>query len=123
MQTISRQELKEKMESKELQAVVEVLSPDSYDEFHLPEAINVPFDKLFSKKIQSVVPDKSKPVVVYCKDEQCDASPKAAKKMEELGYQQVYDYAAGKMDWRDANLPVESGKWGWEKWKQETGTG
>lgn len=35
------------------------------------------------------------------------ASPKAAQKMDELGYQQVYDYQTGKMDRKEAGLPVE----------------
>lgn len=41
-------------------------------------------------------------------DENCDASLKAAGKMEELGYQRVYDDEAGKMDWKQAGLQTES---------------
>lgn len=121
MQTIKRQELKDRMDRDEFQAVVEVLAPEAYEEFHLPDAVNVPFDDKFSEKIESIAPDRSKPVVVYCKNAQCDASPKAARKMDELGYQQVYDYEEGKMDWKDAGLPIEKG-WGWEQWKSATGT-
>jgi hypothetical protein len=44
---------------------------------------------------------------VYCYDTDCDASPKAARRMEDLGYQTVYDYEAGKVDWKEAGLPVE----------------
>ena len=47
----------------------------------------------------------SDPVGRY--DRACTASPKAAQKMDELGYQQVYDYEAGKMDRKEAGLPVE----------------
>lgn len=108
MQTINRQEMKDKMDRNEFQAVVEVLGPDAYENFHLPGAVNVPFDDDFADRIQSVVPDKSQPVAVYCMDEQCEASPKAARKMDELGYQQVYDYEAGKMDWKKAGMPIES---------------
>jgi rhodanese-related sulfurtransferase len=46
-------------------------------------------------------------VIVYCHDEDCDASPKAARRMDALGYQRVYDYEAGKVDWKQAGLPVE----------------
>ncbi len=41
-------------------------------------------------------------------DEDCDASPKAAERMEQLGYERVYDYEGGKVDWQEAGLPTES---------------
>ena len=34
-------------------------------------------------------------------------SPRAASRLESLGFGEVYDYAAGKMDWFAAGLPVE----------------
>jgi rhodanese-related sulfurtransferase len=108
MQTISRDELKKKMDQKEDMAIVEVLGPESYEEFHLPGAINVPVGKNFESDIQQAVPDKNREVVVYCADTSCDASPKAAEKMENLGYEHVYDYEAGKQDWKGADLPIES---------------
>ena len=107
MKTIDRNQLKQKLESNGV-ALVEVLAPDAYREFHLPHAINVPLGEQFETDIQQAVPDKTQPVVVYCQDEQCNASPKAAKKMEDLGYKNVFDYEAGKVDWKAAGLPVET---------------
>ena len=34
-------------------------------------------------------------------------SPRAAWRLESLGFKQVYDYAAGKADWGAAGLPLE----------------
>src|SRR5712691_5509469 len=34
-------------------------------------------------------------------------SPRAASRLEALGFQEVYDYAAGKADWAAAGLPRE----------------
>jgi len=34
-------------------------------------------------------------------------SPRAASRLESLGFRDVYDYAAGKADWFAAGLPVE----------------
>lgn len=107
MNIMSREELEKKMERCEDFALVEVLSPDSYEEFHLPGAINVPLSEGFEARIQSALPDKRRAVVVYCMDEDCNASPTAARRLEELGYQRVYDYAAGKQDWKAAGLRVE----------------
>jgi rhodanese-related sulfurtransferase len=106
MTDIDRSQLQRMMDQGAV-TVIEVLGPSQYDKFHLPNALNVPLGDDFDEDIQATVPDKSQPVVVYCMDESCDASPKAAKRMEELGYERVYDYVAGKVDWRDAGKPVE----------------
>jgi hypothetical protein len=34
-------------------------------------------------------------------------SPRAAWRLESIGFTQVYDYAAGKADWGSAGLPLE----------------
>ena len=34
-------------------------------------------------------------------------SPRAASRLESLGFEQVYDYAAGKADWGSYGLPLE----------------
>lgn len=107
MQTITRDELNEQLGNDDGLTVVEVLDEKYYRKFHLPGAVNVPLEDDFDKKIQEAVPDKSKPVVVYCADRDCHASPKAARRMDELGYREVYDYEDGKMDWKEAGMPVE----------------
>ena len=107
MQTIDRETLRLKMGSDDDLKLVEVLPKDSYDDFHIPGAINVPVGSdEFAKRIQAVV-NKNDEVVVYCQNTECDASPRAAEKMEALGFTRVLDYEAGKEDWREAGLPVE----------------
>jgi rhodanese-related sulfurtransferase len=106
MEAISRNQTREMITSNGV-TVVEVLSPEKYREYHLPGAINVPLGNDFDQRIQDAIPDKSAPVIVYCYDADCDASPKAARRMAKLGYQTVYDYEAGKVDWKEAGLPIE----------------
>jgi len=106
MTTVDREQVKQ-MIDEDAAEVVEVLAPDHFDDFHLPGALNVPVGDDFEDDIQATVPDKHRPVVVYCLDADCDASPRAAERMEALGYDRVYDYAAGKRDWRQAGLPIE----------------
>lgn len=109
MQEIDRNQVKEMIDNEGDLTIVEVLGEQQFNKFHLPGAINVPLGEDFDEKIQNTVSAKSSPVIVYCMDEACDASPKAAERMERLGYQQVYDYTAGKMDWQQAGLPTETG--------------
>jgi rhodanese-related sulfurtransferase len=107
MKTITREELKRRKDSGDDIKIVEVLAPEYFKKAHLPGAVNVPVNDDFEKHIQEAVPDKSRPVVVYCANKECPASPKAAQKMETLGYTEVYDYEEGKEDWQKAGLPVE----------------
>lgn len=109
VQEISRTDVERMIDSGEA-TLVEVLDESQYADFHLPGAINVPLGGDFGEAIERAVPDKSRPVIVYCWDSDCTASPTAAKRMRQMGYEQVYDYAAGKADWKGAGLPVEVGR-------------
>lgn len=51
--------------------------------------------------------DGSRPVIVYCADQLCDLSPQAAARLEQRGFEQVYDYVLGKADRLAAGLPHE----------------
>lgn len=107
MQTIDRESLRLKMGSVDDLVLVEVLPEKGYDKFHLPGAINIPVrSDDFAERIKSAA-NKDDEIVVYCQNADCDASPKAAKKIEALGFTRVFDYEAGKDDWSDAGLPVE----------------
>ncbi len=85
--------------------LVEVLPANEYEEDHIPGAISLPLRKL-EKEARDVL-DMARPVIVYCWDTVCDLSPRAAWRLEALGFQQVYDYESGKVDWMGAGLPTE----------------
>lgn len=65
--TISRDELKEKIDRGDEFQLVETLPPTAYAHAHLPGAINLPPDKVIELAAQ-VLPDKTAEIVVYCKD-------------------------------------------------------
>ncbi|MDP9131141.1 MAG: CBS domain-containing protein [Candidatus Binatota bacterium] len=48
-----------------------------------------------------------RPVIVYSNDFLCDLSPRAAWRLESLGFDNVCDYVAGKEDWLAYGLPIE----------------
>ena len=109
MKIVNRDQVLAQIERDPNTPVVEVLPEEMFRKFHLPGAVNVPLDDDdFDRKIQQAAPDKSEPVIVYCYDSDCDASPKAAQRMEELGYEEVLDYGGGKLDWKEAGLEVAS---------------
>lgn len=85
--------------------LVEVLPREDYEELHIAGARNIPL-KEFGPRIREVL-DPAQPVVVYCFDALCDLSPRAARRLETLGFTEVYDYVAGKTDWAANSLPCE----------------
>jgi rhodanese-related sulfurtransferase len=64
-QTISRDELKAKIDRNDEFLLVETLPATSYHHNHLPGAINLPPDKVTTLASQ-VLPDRSAEIVVYC---------------------------------------------------------
>jgi rhodanese-related sulfurtransferase len=65
IKTISRDELKQKIERKDDFLLVETLPKATYDHAHLPGAINLPSDKV-SVLAPTLLPDKDADIVVYC---------------------------------------------------------
>ena len=65
MKTISREELKGKMDGGEAFTLVETLQPVAYAHEHLPGAVNLPPDRV-RELAPSLLPDKSAEIIVYC---------------------------------------------------------
>lgn len=104
MQSIDRHEVG-RLVAEEAAQLVEVLPAEEYNDEHLAGAVNIPLKQLGGEARDRL--DPSRAVIVYCYDYQCDMSPRAAYRLESLGFGQVYDYVAGKADWTAAGLPTE----------------
>lgn len=91
-------------------AVIDVLEPDDFREKHIPNAKNVPVTATdFVDRVESRVPSRDEPVVVYRASEDCDASERAAEKLEKAGFTNVIDYSAGVQGWKDAGFEFARG--------------
>jgi rhodanese-related sulfurtransferase len=84
--------------------LVEVLPVEEYEELHLPGAVHIPLKELDAEHVRQL--ERQRPVIVYCWDALCDMSPRAATRLEQLGFD-VYDYALSKVDWMAHGLPME----------------
>jgi molybdopterin/thiamine biosynthesis adenylyltransferase/rhodanese-related sulfurtransferase len=76
---------------------VDVRPQDEWDEGHLPGAVHLPRNNLESRA-ESVLPDKSRPLVVYC-----GSGPRSAfatRSLHELGYENAVNLAGGFADWK-----------------------
>ena len=105
VQSISRDQLKQKIDRKDDFLLVETLPRVAYQHAHLPGAINLPPDQI-NELAPTLLPERNAEIVVYCATPSCTASEAAAEKLVGLGYSNVKDYAGGKQDWIDAGFPV-----------------
>ena len=105
IKTISATDLKAKLDKEEKFKLVEVLPHELFSKDHLPHAINIPINEIEERAPKEL--DKEEEIVVYCFDTACQASPNAAKKLMEMGYQKVVDFEAGKEGWKEAGFKLE----------------
>ena len=67
-----------------------------------PGSINIPHESAnFVKEVEYVIGGKNLPVIVYCASEACDASKKAATKLDEEGFTDVMCYEGGYKEWNE----------------------
>jgi rhodanese-related sulfurtransferase len=85
--------------------LVDVLPAAAYKKEHLPQAINIPLQKMTAEAVKPLRKDTA--VIVYCWDSQCDMSARAAWRLETMGFQEVYRYTSGKADWLAAGFETE----------------
>lgn len=63
--TITREELKTKLDRGDKFFLVETLPPQTYHHAHLPGALNLPPDRV-KELAPALLPDKNAEIVVYC---------------------------------------------------------
>ena len=85
--------------------LLEVLPEAEFVDEHLEGARSLPLTDLTRRRIEEERLDPEQPTVVYCFDTQCDLSPRAAHRLEALGFGEVYDYVPGKAAWLGDALP------------------
>jgi len=99
------QQVKERVtevDAREAQAIegaawIDVREQDEWDEGHIPGATHVPRGNLESR-IEGIVTDRTKPVVVYCASG--GRSAFAADSLAALGYERPVSLAGGFTDWK-----------------------
>ena len=63
--TISRDELRKKIEDGDTFVLAEILPEDAFAKGHLPGAVNMPLERV-AELAPSIIPDTGADVVVYC---------------------------------------------------------
>ena len=105
--TITAVEFGQKIRATPKPQVLDVRTPQEYSEQHIENAENIDWNSDgFAQKAATL--DKTKPVFVYCLSG--GRSSKAAAKLEELGFTNIYELDGGIMKWNAAGLSQPSDK-------------
>ncbi len=76
--------------------IIDVRTPQEFAAGHLDNAININWlGDYFEENAKKL--DKTKPIFVYCKTN--NRSPRAAEKLEELGFTTIYNMQGGLLKW------------------------
>lgn len=96
MENLTREELKWILDNEEDFVIMNVLPRERFEKQHIEGSINIPIvDRNFDKKVLKRIPDKNKRIVVHCASIKSNASPRAAKRLIRLGYNNVIGYGGG----------------------------
>ena len=99
---VTAEDVKKRLDAKESLVVLDIRESDEFAQGHLPETQFIPRGFL-ELRVESKVPDKSRPVVVYCAGG--TRSLLAARALKELGYQSVASMAGGFNKWKELGYP------------------
>jgi rhodanese-related sulfurtransferase len=102
MPAIDTPELKSMMERGEDFLLVNTLPEEQFEKTRIPGAINIPQDQsVFERRVEEHAESKDQKIVVYCANIDCDSSTKAAEKLDQAGFTNVFDYRVGAKGWHE----------------------
>lgn len=85
--------------------VVNVLDAEHFDDCRIKDSVNVTVDEL--DDFASTLDKEKSEVVFYCSNYMCTASGFSAKKLQDMGFLNVWAYEAGMAEWYQKGLPVQ----------------
>jgi rhodanese-related sulfurtransferase len=100
--TISRDELRDKLERGDPFTLIMALNRWAFDAKHIPGSVHFDTPEAL---YAAVKPDDE--VVVYCSQVDCLSSVAMYRDLVRRGYRHVRRYSGGLLDWEDAGLPLE----------------
>jgi rhodanese-related sulfurtransferase len=102
LRTISRDELRAKLERGDPFTLIMALNRWAFDAKHIPGSVHFDTPEAL---YAAVKPDDD--VVVYCSQVDCLSSVAMYRDLVKRGYRHVRRYSGGLLDWEDAGLPLE----------------
>ena len=102
MNTITAEELKTRQLKGERLTLINTLDAEGYDSTAIPGSVNIPLGTDdFEERVERTIGGKNQPVVVYCASRECPSSEKAAQRLKEAGFTEVFDFEGGAKEWKE----------------------
>jgi rhodanese-related sulfurtransferase len=86
--------------------VIDSRKKTEYVKGHIEGAINILNTELALEGLESVIPDRSTPVLFYCNGVRCLRSSDSITKAVGWGYTKVFWFRGGWKEWTEKRLPV-----------------
>jgi rhodanese-related sulfurtransferase len=87
---------------------IDTRNPRFYARRHIPGAHHLDMKDGFTQQALEAVARKDQPIVIYSSGETCARGYRGAVFAVAWGYEKVYYFRGGFVDWRDVDLPLES---------------
>jgi rhodanese-related sulfurtransferase len=88
--------------------IIDVRTPEEFQEVHINGAVNLPFPDL-DKKPSVLTFSKDSKLLFYCNGFKCGMSPKAAQLAAALGYLNLYVLSEGMPVWEEKGFAIYTG--------------
>ena len=106
IQTITKEELKAKIDRGDKFRLVDVRDTPDYNEGHIVGAIHLLIAEMSRQRAEAMF-DKGELIVTYSLDKDCPAKRIAAQRLFEYGFINVLAYEGSWKEWRAAGYPTE----------------
>jgi rhodanese-related sulfurtransferase len=102
MKTLNANQLKMVLGGPQHAKLIDVLPEESFEKEHIEGAVNIPVEHDdFVQRVEDLVDEKDNSVIVYCASKDCDASSTAARRLDDAGFSNVYDFEGGIREWKE----------------------
>lgn len=105
--TITKEELKAKIERRDKFRLVDVRNTPEYEKLHIVGAVHLLIAEMNPEKAESMF-GRDDLIVTYSQDKDCPAKRIAAQKLLDYGFTKVLAYEGSWKEWRAAGFPTES---------------
>jgi hydroxyacylglutathione hydrolase len=107
VRTITKEELKGRIDTQEEFRLVDVRDTPDYLRAHIPGAAHLLIAEMDAARVGELFRPEEE-IVVYSQDIDCPAKFIAARKLMDLGYANVLAYPGSWKEWTDAGYPTET---------------
>lgn len=87
---------------------IDVRNPRFYARRHIPGAHHLDMKDGFTRESLAAVAEKVDAIVIYSSGVKCGRAYRAAEQAVRWGYEKVYYFRGGIVDWKDVHYPIES---------------